>query len=323
MIDLTGSTLFIIGSPFQCLCMLEAINYWHISDYDVIVNSTKVNELMISRLLQEKNIKYESDCRVHLFKQVLPLVFSKRKHYDNVFIGNYYNIEYQDIALAYCKCGANVIFMDDGIQVLELFSDHPRIIKNETWVILIQFFFSFYAFFKRINRSTFFTIYDVKSNKFNIEKNAFEILNKGCCPQTKDVFIIGTNSSKLVLKDKEYKDILGAVINHCGDNYPGQDIIYCPHRGDKNNDTIKNILIKHKVLWFETKVSVEYDFVKENIYPKVIVGFNSNALFTLHSIFPNAEVYNVYFEFKDKNEESEAKIIRNRLTDYGIATISV
>lgn len=320
---LTGSTLFIVGSPFQCLCMLEAIHHWHITDYDVIINAMEVNIPMISRLLGEKGINYECNRRNHLFKEVLPLVFTNHKHYDNVFIGNFYNMAYQDMALAYSRSNARVICLDDGTQVLELFSDNPRRVKNKVWVDIVQAFFSAYSLIKRINRNLFFTIYDVRSEKYVIEKNSFNILKSKEKLSKRGVYIIGTNSSKLVLKDKEYKDILLAVISRCRLAYPNQDINYCPHRGDTNNKALKALLEENNVGWFDTKISVEYDFVNDGIYPKEIIGFNSNALFTLHSLFPLASTNNVCIRLKDERDNLEAQIIREKLNGYGISSIMV
>lgn len=321
MNSLTGSTLFIVGSPFQCLCMLEAIHHWQITDYDVIINAMEVNIPMISRLLNEKGINYECDRKKHLFKEVLPLVFSNHKHYDNVFIGNYYNMAYQDMALAYCRSNANVICLDDGIQVLELFSDNPRRVKNKVWVDIIQTFFSLYAFLKKIKRKIFFTIYDVHSEQFTIVKNDFSFLKSEKLEMNRDCYIIGTNSSKLKFKDIEYKDILLKLIAYLKHNYPEQDVIYCPHRGDKNNEEWKTLLAKHSVKWFDTKISVEYDFVNGGICPKEIIGFNSNALFTLHSLYPKAVLNNVCFTLKDNREDLEACTIRNGLANCGINPI--
>ena len=230
---------------------------------------------------------------------------------------------YQDMALAYCKQNAKVICLDDGTQVLEIFSDNPRRLYNKAWVTIVQEFFSLYAFVMRINRKSFFTIYDVRSDKYEIEKNSFNILKSKDSLFPSGVYIIGTNSSKLFLKDKEYKDILLSVLAHCRLEYPDQVIYYCPHRGDSNNNELKPLLDDNNVKWFDTKISVEYDFVNGGIYPKGIIGFNSNALFTLHSLFPTASTKNVCFQLMNKSDDKESQIIRNRLVEYGIASISV
>ena len=321
MINITGSTLFIVGSPFQCLCMLEAINHWKLVDYDVMVNTTRTNEQMMSRLLIEKGIRYKSNYRVHLSKDIIPLFFSKHKHYNNVFIGNYYSLVYQDMAVAFSKRKAKVLCLDDGIQALQLFSDNPRKVKNKVWVDFIQTFVSLYAFIKAVKKTYFFTIYNVKSNKFIIEKNTFDILKTKNGKETDGIYIIGTNSSMLVFKDREYKDMIFMLVDRCKKDFPGQPIFYCPHRRDVNNKSILALLKESDVECFDTKISVEYDFVQRDIYPKAIFGFNSNALFTLHSIFPNTIANNIYFELNDKSRDMEASIIRNKLKEYGVLPI--
>ena len=227
------------------------------------------------------------------------------------------------LKLAYCKHNAKIIFLDDGIQAVELFSNNPRKVKNPVWISLVQHFFSIYALFKRVNRSFFFTIYDVKSEKFIIEKNSFEILKPNNATTNDGVYVIGTNSSKLNLNNQDYREILMLVVSRCKKDYKDQTVFYCPHRGDKNNGELKPLLLKHGVVWFDTEISVEYDFIKKNIYPQIIIGFNSNALFTLHSLFPKSLTMNVCFRFKNDIDNIESNIIRDKLVDYGIPMIEL
>jgi hypothetical protein len=73
-----------------------------------------------------------------------------------------------------------------------------------------------------------------------------------------------------------------------------EDVWYCPHRRNKDDVELLEILDHYNTKIFNTQVSVEYDFINKGLNPLYIAGFGSTALYTLKLIYPEAIVYNVY-----------------------------
>ena len=134
-----GNTLFIVNTPFQCLCMFEAISHFDISKYDVLL--TELDNLStpkVEKLLKIKGISYTKRRLNHAVKTILPLIFSHHKRYKNIFLGYYYN--YCDLAASYfyAAFGAQVYYLDDGLQAFEIFSDNlrPRYTRSSLKILM-------------------------------------------------------------------------------------------------------------------------------------------------------------------------------------------
>lgn len=326
MINKFGSTLFLVASPFQCLCMLEAINYFKIDDFDVLITySNNYNIDKIDVLLKKNDISYTKKKVAHLFFDIIPFLFSKHRHYKNIFIGYLYSNAVFALANIFAVFKANIYILDDGIQALSFFSPYPRIIKYKSSIKLIMSFYKFIGIVKFVRRPIFFTIFNVSSSKYKIIKNPFILLRSREIEsrETNGIYIIGTNSSMLDFKYYSYEEYLNALYKYISHKFPGEIIYYCPHRADKNLKEIYALCDKLNIKIFDTKVSVEYDFIESFINPKLVIGFTSNALYTLHIIFPNSPIKTVMYNLKSEEYDRETQIIRNRMNDSGISTIKV
>ena len=58
-----------------------------------------------------------------------------------------------------------------------------------------------------------------------------------------------------------------------------------------------------------------------DVYPKSIIGFNSNALYTLRMIYKEARVATVDFNLKDVTKNQESKLIQANLVRNGVEVI--
>ena len=169
------SVLFIIESPFQCLCMLEAIDYFKVNSYDVLIPEKGIgltNE-QLRRLLKNEGIKFGTYDIKHAVYGLVPYFLHNHKHYDNIFVGNYYSPSLEAMAAFFGGWKYSLFFLDDGTQALSLFSNHPRYrFSNKKWEYVFKLFFAI-GKIKRSKRQSFFTIFDVNSERFNIVKNDF------------------------------------------------------------------------------------------------------------------------------------------------------
>jgi len=317
-------TLFLVASPFQCLCMLEAINYFKIDNYDVIVTySDSFNLEKVEALLCKYQIPYTTSNTAHIIYGVMPFVFSMHKRYRNFFIGDFNS--YNDISIAYflAKFNAKIYFLDDGVQALSLFSPIKKKSRKKFKVKLVLALYRIIAIVKKIKNPIFFSIYNVFSSKFEIVKNPFTLLQSKVAGKPKGVFVLGTNSGVLKFKDSSYEEHLAVLHQQLKKRYPIDKFFYCPHRRDPNLKRIYSLCHKLNIEIFDTKISVEFDFIESNINPKYIVGFCSNALYTLHMIYPKAVVETVEFSLQSEEDDLEYQVITNRFVEVGISVFNV
>lgn len=315
-----NNTLFIVDSPFQCLCLIEAVNYFKVTDFDVIVAYCNNNSLdKVDRLLNDQGIPYKKLWLSHLLYDTIPLLFKKHKKYKRFFIGNFCSPHSYALSVLYAQNGASIYFMDDGTQILSLFSDKPSPKKANWKVDTFMGFINILHHIKMMKRDVFFTIYNVVSEKYDIIRNPFNSLVAPQNTTLRGVYIIGTNTGIVKFKGVNYESLLKGI----SEKYKGMDIYYCPHRQDPYNDNIFSYCKDIGINIFDTSVSVEYDFIKNAIYPAVIIGFNSNALYTLHQIFPKALCLNVAYEVTDTIRNEATSKVREEMKKAGIEIIYI
>ena len=325
-----GSTLFVVESPFQCLCMLEAIAHFQIKEYAVLViygNDKDKSRENINSLLNECGILYSEYKMAHIIKDYIPLVLSKKKLFkrcfDNIFVGDFYNPMNEIVGKLFANREYNLYYLDDGVQALSLFSEKPRKRYESLKIHIVLRIYDILMIWKKCLSTSFFTIYNVKSDKVNIIHNDLSWLKKEASKVLKGVYIIGTNSSVVKFKDRNYYDYLNALLCYLKNKWPSESIYYCAHRRDNNNLENKKWCELNNVRYFESNISVEYDFTKSNINPMSIIGFTSNALNTLKALFPDSEVCTVFYHLLNEHSECETEIIRKKMCNSGVKLIKL
>ena len=74
---------------------------------------------------------------------------------------------------------------------------------------------------------------------------------------------------------------------------------------------------------FDTEISVEYDFYSKNINPKAVIGFNSNALYTLHMLYPETACQTVYYRLQSNEIDRVNCELAAKMQEQGISIINV
>jgi hypothetical protein len=209
------------------------------------------------------------------------------------------------------KWETTVIYVDDGNSTLYLSTGViPSHIHSLKWKLV-----SLLCRMKRI-RCYLYTIFPIeKYDGLSIFHLPFNDLfaNYNHSVKQAGVFIIGTNTSVLNIDVEKYQNTLKQI----SDNYSNKEpIIYCPHRRDHNvfDDFCQDVGIQI----FDTEVSVEFDFIKNKIFPKIIIGFGSTALYTLKKLYPQAEVYNIEMERSNNYDEECFKYVSSLYEKEGI-----
>jgi hypothetical protein len=319
-----SNSLFIIETPFQALCAFEAIDHFKLNSYDFkILYFEKAALKNLEILLIKKGVPYTKEFAPHIIYKVMPLIFTRHKYYDRIYIGYYYCITSFALASTYASFGSQICYLDDGAQTSEIFiqSSFKRFptIKQK----LAQYLFTMILGIKFTRKISFFTIYQIDSKKYNIIQNEMLQL-KSCITSKKEaIYILGTNPSVLEFKDYSYQELIIQLHKYLKNKYPLHPVYYCPHRRDVNNVQINALCEELNMTIFDTEVSVEYDFSLKKINPELIVGFTSNALFTLKMIFPKTRIESVDYTLKSDLIDESKQLIQKVFKQKGIDTIDI
>lgn len=313
----------IVASPFQALCAMEAIKSFqvekpHFYAYESENSLEKTHSFIISRGYECEDLKDVSGT----FSIIN--AFKKHKKYNCIISGDYFSKFCFLIALLWSKVKTDIIYVDDGNSTLTLLPPlrKKRFKEGSTLQIL---FYGILLLFSKIKglTHTFFTIYNVEGKEFPYPsfKNSFSGLCSGSDKHKTGVYIIGTNSSKTGWERQVYCDYLAIVKHYVDENYPKEKVYYCPHRSDQYNydKECENL----GMAMFNTKVSVEVDFVTNNINPVAVFGFGSTALLTLKLIFGDSNVIDIVYHSDNRQEELEYRQIERIYEQNGISLLDI
>jgi hypothetical protein len=315
---------FLVASPFQALCALEAISYFKVQKADFYILPEGVSSKMtLDFLLKQgyKGVLMPSEGNSYFLKWIK----CGHKKYDYFFVGDYFfgNILY---VLLWSNRGANIIYLDDGNSTLGLLLPKPRdrfgayeSLKKRLSCRL----FSFFKDLKRVNRC-FFSIFDLEGRGFPYPsiKNNFEVLKRGMDnTPTEGVYIIGTNTSGLGIDKGTFIKNLEYIKDYVSQLGLQDSINYCPHRRDENN--YDEELKKMGMMVFPTEVSVEVDFIRKRLSPLYVFGFGSTAMITLKFLYPQANVINFKMHTNNSEIDSEYRELENEYSRYGIPEVEI
>jgi len=326
-----NKTLIVVASPLQTICALEAINYFDIEDYEIIILYGKNHKIINTgskKILDEKNISYKELQINSLFGLLLFLVKTNMNKYHRIIVGEYYSAAQRLISVYWGKSGSDIIYVDDGNATLSIFQHrfplfYPLNIRNYIRLILPGVF----LMVKNFNYK-FFTMYDLKesSNHIRIYKNELKALKYNISEENvSGIYIIGTNTNlaNTMLVKWRMTDYLRILVNNLQGQFPNEILYFSPHRIDIDNLEIKSICEDLKVCILTTEISVEIDYLSKGYNPKVIIGFGSSALFTLKHIFPNASISSVYMTFKSNFDNICYRKIEQKYIEEGIKIVYI
>lgn len=323
------STLFYVSSPFQILCALEAIHYYNISQYHFFLGITgDIRDKQMIILLNQLNISYTlfpldkitNKLRISI---ILDSFFKKsNRKYNQVFIGNYYVLDFYIHSFQFLNKKSNIIYLDDGTNTINILKGE---IETNIKFKIFKTIISFCVFLKGINRCKFyFTIFsDIKTKHFKCFENKFSFLekNKQQNPPS-DIFFIGTNvkgyCSELNISINDFLNKLEAIFNNLTQNAKKEKIIYIPH-GRDSNGSIRKLCIRYGIEYRRLDVAIEYYMFKENKNPKSVYGFTSTALFNLKKMYNDTFVCNICLKGNNPYYNRVYKTITEYYTQHGIS----
>ena len=315
---------FIVASPFQALCALEAISFFNVQKADFYVLTEGISSKMTLDFLLNEGYKGELRPRegnVYLLKWLK----KGHKKYDFIFVGDYFfgNVLY---AWLWSNREACIIYLDDGNSTLGLLLPSQRKRFSYFHGLKNRVLHKSYAFFKDLKRvhRCFFSIFNLDGRGFPYPtiKNNLEVLKSRICDiPMKGVYVIGTNTSALGIDTSTYIKDLESIKNYVIRLGIQDSIYYCPHRRDDNNYDEK--LKKMGMIVYPTQVSVEVDFVQQKLYPLYVFGFGSTAMLTLKLMYPNANIVNFIVHTKNNELNSEYRGVEKEYSRYGIPEMEI
>jgi len=310
-------SLFIIESPFQLLCAIEAKEHFKTLNNTLIILDTgeKNNLLQIKNLLNLSHwnivniIPFSSNKLITFLKSIQLVHKFKKNKLHNLFIGEFRS-ETMWLFVTNVKY-VNSYLLDDGSHTIHL--------QNNTFNNLLQYnkginsvkkYLLKIMFLNGLDRTVMnlFTIYDFE-NKYlnqNIIKNNFNFINTKIDEKfnsNQNIYFIGSNMVENDMLDEDYFfDILKKILKYYGTNKP---IIYIPHRREQEYKLkkIEELDVQIKLI----DVPIEIYFLLNQIKPNHIASFASTALYTLSKIYSISEVDSFEIDFKFLKKEYHEK----------------
>ena len=296
-----ASSVFVITSPFQVLCVYEAIQEFKIKEYIIIAIYIKEDprtKQMFS-ILDFFNLSYQKFCiykNVSIHELLKPSCWFGRngeKKVKRAFVGDFRSPCCIELALGFLDKNGIIVYLDDGsssINHLMGAYKFPRV-QRILFGILKKI-----ASFRNIDvGNSYYTIYSdipsrmkVKENALlSLQKNVLDVKPSGC-------YFIGTNPEIFCkvysVSQEQYFLLLEDYLKKLRDRFPEEPLYYVFHGRDKLVEKTKVLLSKCGYSPLILKEIVEMYFVQNKIYPQAVVGLMSSALYTIKMLRPNTMV---------------------------------
>lgn len=291
--------LFIISSPFQAICAFEAISKFQIEFYDFVVLLTPNDNRreQIYFFLDSNHIKYNvlffDRISIRRFGKIYCLIRKKiNKKYNLLFCGDYFDLTHLFLSIILSKFYSKIVFIDDGASSINALSGQYM---YGYWYGFKRVILNMFLNIKMISHNTYFTIYDkIETTKFDIISNELsQFRNNLVASDSVVACVVGTNIEEYCvfynLSESQYLSFFKELLIDLKNKY--EKVIYSPHGRCKNISTL-GICHEFNIEVRYSRVSVEVDYLYDRIYPKLIVAFDSTALYTLKTIFGDSDFVN-------------------------------
>jgi len=293
-----GKAIFVVGSPFQALCAIEAIHYFEIDDYKVYIWEYEGDNRRFQCLnvFSSCNIKAEPIAanRFSIYKYMILNVFLHNS-FDIAFLGDIDAAAYRWYSLPLLNRKAKIIYLDDGNSTIDILNDikkSGRRIKKNLYEMLLCGYKSI-----KIEDSFFTLFYNVTNPPIRIFKNDFKYLMQRVQGYTLDYetgVFVGTASKGYMdvfnLSYEQYRVLLNEILIELKGRV--KNLIYIPH-GRDNDNSIKNFCDCNNIVYKKLDVCIEMFLLQNcNNIMHLIAGFSSTSLFSLKKLFPDTRVIN-------------------------------
>lgn len=302
-------SVFSVTSPFQALCAIAAIRQLEIDDYKMIVRLPRgARSQQTENTLKYYGIKYTGVRHINRLTVVLiKLIALIRRHnrYKRLFIG-----DYRDKCNIYLGCGivsdeADVVYLDDGNPTISQLRGRDTEPFNEGVARFMSRIANRRGF---VFNKSIFTIYnDINNDNYIIGGLKLDLItfpNSNCTSPSAGVYIVGTNVERyclpMNLSVDHFISYLDKLMMELKGEFPDEDIVYIAH-GRETLQYAQNLCKKNECLFCQPSTMVELELLSYGKSPKLVIGFGSNALFTLKKMYPSIRVVNILFNCDKDN----------------------
>jgi len=321
-------SLFVIASPLQLLCALEAIYEFKIEEYKIVfpyiegkIRYQQVEKMLVSyNLVYDKKIVTVSNSFVS--KQFIRSLLSlKNNKYKRIFIGDNTNLLFSSIALKFLKAGGHVVYLDDGTKTLSYLKGEssPSVMRR------IRNFINQFAYstrFAEVNKY-FFTLYNDIDTKKIVYPNVFANLGKTLSVKKNKskVYFIGAvpdvySDENLCGNEDIFREQFYNILSSISKEYQ-EPIVYIPH-GRDTSDYITRFCCEMGLEYTRLEEAVETYLVKSDFYPSEVYGFMSSALFNIRKMFNDAKIINYCMVSKKSVRYKTAVATSDYYSKHGI-----
>lgn len=298
------TALLIVGSPLQVITGLEAVKYYGVTDYRMLVLKTDTpRHQHILNYLHDNEVPYDeapiTQEYIPFHKQITMLFKSHKTKYDYLIIGDYRNIGFMFNHISEVNLGGKIVFVDDGSATISILSGRyvkPRAMGYKLRSAIIKA----YTKMQKITDNVYFTIFDdmEKNHLFHVDQNDMTLLRQQCDGVDENVYIVGTNilnyCEALGLDENIFYNNCSWLFSYMKKLYDGRKIIYIPH-GRSIGDVMQELCQHNGIEYMFLDKCIELFFIDRKVRPFALYGYGSTALFTLKKIFPSLPTFNVFW----------------------------
>lgn len=295
------AVFFLSGSPFQALCMVEAIQAFRIQHYKVLLclsESELPRKPQLIAFLKSYHIPYEVESVNYRITKLdrMKAIFPRYHKYKLAFVGDCNNELLIFKAFQFISDGGKIIYLDDGIATIQFFNGLCQLNKK------LKYYYKIICTLRYIDFDKYFyTIYrGLSDGKHLCIENSFTHLAQlqQKKEEQKNIVFLGTCTNDYChaeqIKPEIFMSKLKDILFDLRRKYPNEQIVYVPHGRDTYLEP-EQICKEIGVIYQPTSISVELFLLGEPYKPVAIYGFTSSALYNLHLLFSDAKVFNITF----------------------------
>lgn len=297
------TALIVIVSPLQAICAVEAIKEYRLQEYKILLLKEGKRTAQVVSFLEERGFEYEMIEFDHSYAQKIyklrGLFMWQKIKYDYLFMGDLRLFTLRCYLSSYLKKGGKIVFIDDGNYLLLILNNMP---KQSFMFRLKETLFSIFACLKRIDGRNLFTCFadDIpENNMWKVKCNELKYLQAPNKSMKNEVYVIGTvidvYCNYIGLSTNRMMQIHERLFEMIENKYEGAEIVYLPHGRDQNTELME-LCENRGVNYKSLDRAVELWIMGNTELPVAVYGFTSTALYTLHLLFPQIAIYNIFPE---------------------------
>ncbi|MFT6734268.1 MAG: hypothetical protein ACJAS9_002463 [Polaribacter sp.] len=293
--------LLLVESPFQLLSAYEAIKYFKLQNYLLLIrySGLKKNDQQIDRLLQVLQINpvniesvfIKESCRgVSDFLKFIFYMFKyfiKRADFESIYIGSYRSRFFRNVLKQFLN-EKKIILLDDGNQTIEV---QKEFTSTENFDL-----FTMYSLEAYQGQKVYLNQFKALSKLIVIDKNSTE----------DNILFIGCGLSEAgIISSKKYIQLIEKVAEYYGER--GKTMVYLPHRNEQQ--LLINELVKINNLNLKTiDYPIEFIGLYDGMSFSKVSSFYSTALITMRDIY-NLEAECFFFDYTASKYQRDIDLV--------------